>query len=105
MFAPWRSQKFVRKHKDPITGNSYENIVKISSLEVWEFNGLSLMPFGTLRIGERLRFWLRFLVRIISEIFFDTMESLGTRKFYIASWLPLLVWSALLIEVVLFCQN
>ena len=22
MFAPWRSQKSVRKHKDPITGNS-----------------------------------------------------------------------------------
>ena len=63
------------------------------------------MPFGTLQIGERLRFWLRFQVRIISEIFFDTMESLGRRKFYIASWLPLLVWSALLIEVVLFCQN
>ena len=41
MFAQWRSQKFVRKHKDPITGNSYENIVKISSLEVWEFDGLS----------------------------------------------------------------
>ena len=23
MFAPWRSQKSVRKHKDPITGNSF----------------------------------------------------------------------------------
>ena len=23
MFAPWRSQKSLRKHKDPITGNSF----------------------------------------------------------------------------------
>ena len=23
MFAPWRSQKSVRKRKDPITGNSF----------------------------------------------------------------------------------
>ena len=23
MLAPWRSQKSVRKHKDPITGNSF----------------------------------------------------------------------------------
>ena len=27
MFAPWRSQKSLRKHKDPITGNSYINDV------------------------------------------------------------------------------
>ena len=23
MFAPWKSQKSVREHKDPITGNSF----------------------------------------------------------------------------------
>ena len=26
MFAPWRSQKSVRKHKDPITGNSFIDV-------------------------------------------------------------------------------
>ena len=26
MFAPWRSQKSMRKHKDPITGNSFISI-------------------------------------------------------------------------------
>ena len=27
MFAPWRSQKFLRKHKDPITGNAFIGLV------------------------------------------------------------------------------
>ena len=26
MFAPWKSQKSVRKHKDPITGNSFIDV-------------------------------------------------------------------------------
>ena len=38
-------------------------IIKISALEALElyglssFHGLSLIPFGTLRIGEKVRFW------------------------------------------------
>ena len=43
-------------------------------------------------------------MRSISEIFYDTLESLGRREFDIASWLPLLVWSALVTEVVLFSK-
>ena len=43
-----------------------KKIIRISTLEVWEFcglslfHGLSLLPFWTLRIGERVRFWLHF---------------------------------------------
>ena len=43
-------------------------------------------------------------MRSIGEIFYDTLESLGRREFDIASWLPLLVWSALVTEVVLFSK-
>ena len=38
MLAPWRSQKSVRKHKDPITGNSFIGTNKVYSKS---FNGNS----------------------------------------------------------------
>ena len=49
MFAPWRSQKSLRKHKDLITGNSFIGYNK----------SLDLIFLSALEVNPQQEKWLR----------------------------------------------
>ena len=63
MFAPWRSQKSVRKHKDPTTGNSF--------IDVSQHVDQVLLYISA---DTRLLCWLFVLVDIRSTDVFSTRD-------------------------------
>ena len=49
MFAPWRSQKSLHKHKDPITGNSFTERL-VADCKEWNIAHLSMPTTAVLRV-------------------------------------------------------
>ena len=56
MFAPWRSQKSLRKHKDPITVNSFIGIINMADRKRYDpvyFHGRRLCNFSKVKPKDK----------------------------------------------------